>query len=163
MKREASSLRNQQGVTLIIGLIMLVLITLLVTTAFSLSTANLRSVGNMQVRDEAVAAANLAIEQMISSAFTSSPGEEIVVDINNDTVTDYTVVIDPPECVSAVSAAITSSSSVTLGEDFTTSSSFNTTWEIVATVTDTVTGASAKVRQGVRVLLTESEKNDLCS
>jgi len=157
-----SNRHKEEGVTLIIGLIMLVLITLVVTTAFSLSTANLKSVGNMQVRDEAIAAANLAIEQVLSSAFTSSPGEEIVVDIDNDTKTDYTVVIDAPVCIRATAAAITSSSSVTLGEDFSTSSSFNTIWEIVATVTDIKSGATATVHQGARVLLTESEKNDLC-
>lgn len=155
-------IRKQKGVTLIIGLIMLVLITLVVTAAFNLSTSNLRSVGNMQVRDEAIAAANVAIEQMIGSEFTSSTGEEIVVDIDNDGTTDYTVTMDAPVCVRASSAAVTSSSSVTLGEDFTTSSSFNTIWEIVATVTDSRSGASAKVRQGVRLLLNESDKEDLC-
>ena len=59
--------RAQRGVTLIIGLIMLVLITLMVTTAFMLSNTNLKAVGNMQFRDEAIAAANVATEDVLSS------------------------------------------------------------------------------------------------
>ena len=53
----------QHGATLVVGLIMLVLITLMVTSAFMLSSINLKSVGNMQFRDEAVAAANKNITE----------------------------------------------------------------------------------------------------
>lgn len=153
--------QKEKGVTLIIALIMLVLITLVVTTAFSMSTANLKSVGNMQVRDEAVAAANIAIEQIISSNFTASPGEEIVVDIDQNGTTDYTVQIAKPECVKASQA----SGEYKNDEDHPggSSSSWNTIWEINADVTDTKSGASVLVRQGVRALLSESQKNTLCA
>ena len=81
--------RAQRGATLIVGLIMLVLLTLVATSAFMLSTGNLKAVGNMQFRNEATAAANMAIEQMISSAFTNAPtGETIPVDIDNNGSTD---------------------------------------------------------------------------
>ena len=51
---------RQQGAALIVGLIMLLLLTLMVTAAFTLSGVNLKAVGNMQSRAEATAAANAA-------------------------------------------------------------------------------------------------------
>jgi Tfp pilus assembly protein PilX len=59
--------RQQDGAALIVGLIMLVLITLAVTAGFTLSNTNLKSVGNMQSRNEAVAASNRAIEEVAAS------------------------------------------------------------------------------------------------
>ena len=59
--------RRQGGAALIVGLIMLVLITLAVTAGFTLSNTNLKSVGNMQNRNEAVAASNRAIEEVAAS------------------------------------------------------------------------------------------------
>ena len=78
MKRIPSP-RAQQGITLIVGLIMLVLITLIVTSAFMLSHTNLKSVGNMQFRDESIAAANVAIEQVLASPFYISPAAESIM------------------------------------------------------------------------------------
>src|SRR5688572_26041587 len=98
MKRSAS-VDRQRGATLVVGLIMLVLITLLVTSAFTLSNTNSKSVGNMQIRNEAVAAANKAIEQVVSSPFTAAPAAEAIdVDLNNDGTTDYTVAFAAPTC-----------------------------------------------------------------
>lgn len=48
---------------------MLVAITLLMVSAFTLSGGNLKVVGNMQYRNEAIAAANIAIEQTININF----------------------------------------------------------------------------------------------
>jgi len=70
--RPPVALRAQRGATLVIGLIMLVLITLMMTSAFMLSSGNLRAVGNMQFRSEAMAAANLAIEQVLGTEFFRS-------------------------------------------------------------------------------------------
>ena len=79
----------QRGATLVVGLIMLVLITVMVTSAFTLSSSNLKSVGNMQARDEAIAAGNRAIEQISASPFTDDPvAEEINVDIDTDGAPD---------------------------------------------------------------------------
>lgn len=174
--RHPTSRRAQRGVTLVIGLIMLVLITLVITTAFSLSTTNLKSVGNMQVRDEAIAAANIAIEQEVGSPFTNAPAlvPARLVDINNDGsngVTfdgandgtyEYSVRIEQPVCVRASQAIIATSSSVTLGTSMSTSPFWNTIWDLDATVTDLRSGVSVHVRQGVRVLLSEAQKNAVC-
>ena len=168
-----AQLNSQRGATLLVGMIMLVLITLLVTSAFSLSTSNLKSVGNMQLRNEAIAAANLAIEQVISSSFTNAPAAETVsVDINNDGTNDFNVTIATPTCVRAsiASGAVSSSASfnslaVTGGNgtsQMSVSGYYNTLWDIDATVIDAVSGANVHVRSGTRVKLTESQKNSVC-
>lgn len=156
--------KNQHGITLFVSLVLLVLITLMVTTAFSLSNTNLKSVGNMQARNEAVSAANKAIEQVISSSFTTSPAAETInVDINNDNSTDYIVSIATPVCVQSSIDAPANLSSVTLPITMTSTSSWNTLWEIEAVVNDAITGAKTTVRSGTRVLLTQAQKNAVCS
>ncbi|OZA22020.1 MAG: hypothetical protein B7X93_13230 [Hydrogenophilales bacterium 17-61-9] len=155
--------RAQRGATLIVGLIMLVLLTLVVTSAFMLSASNLKAVGNMQFRNEAIAAASKAIEQVLGSPFTNAPGaEDINVDIDNNGSIDYVVNIAKPECVRATVAAPGASSSLALSMAMSTSSHWNTVWDVVAVVNDAVSGASVQMRQGVRVLLTQSQKNAVC-
>lgn len=160
----SSSHRNQRGVTLVIGLIMLVLLTLIVTTAFNLSTSNLRSVGNMQIRDEAIAAANIAIEMEVGSPFTNTPAavDDRPVDIDNDGTTDYLVDIAQPQCIRASQAIRDVLTSVTL-PGMSSSPYWNTIWDFDATVTDAKSGASVRIRQGARVLLTETQKDAVCS
>lgn len=158
-----ASRHAQRGATLIVGLIMLVLITLMVTTAFMLSTGNLKAVGNMQFRGEAVAAANIAIEEILSTDFTAALGGGIVnVDIDGDDEPDYEVVVAIPKCVRATVAVLSAESSEKLPA-MSIDSHWNTIWDIDASVNDTVTGASIRIRQGVRVLLTKSQKDSVCS
>ena len=153
----------QRGATLIIGLILLVLITLIVVNAFTLSSTNLKSVGNMQVREEALAAANQAVEQVISSNFTgSSAAQTVTVDINKDDTVDYTVAVASPTCIRATQAAFAAPSDVELGAGMSAGSTWNTDWDLDATVTDGATGAKVRVRQGVRVLLSQSQKAAVC-
>lgn len=160
---------RQRGAVLVVGLIMLVLITLLVTSAFTLSSTSIKAVGNMQFRDEAVAAANKAIEQVLSSPFTTSPAaEEILVDINNDGSDDYKVEFEAPTCISAnqVASASIPPSSVSLGSAFASAASeqYQTIWELDATVEDiNHSGASVHVHQGVRTLLNQTEYNAVCT
>lgn len=156
---------SQRGAALVIGLIMLVMITLMLVAALNLSTTNFRSVSNMQFREEAIAAANQAIEQVISSPFTNAPAaEEVEVDINNDGNTDYLVEMAQPQCMSASIAANPPPSSISLGAGMSLSSTWNTVWELDATVNgaDNVGGAAARVHAGVRVLLTDAQKNAVC-
>lgn len=158
------SCRHQRGATLVVGLIMLTLITVMVASAFSLSSSNLKSVGNMQFRNEAVAAANKAIEQVVSSSFTATPqAETIEVDLNNDGATDYTVEVAVPSCIRARTASDPTLSSVTLSTTMSMASTWNTVWNIVATVTDATTGAKVVTHSGVRVLRTQAQKEAECA
>lgn len=153
---------RQRGATLIVGLIMLLLFTLMISTTFMLSSTNLKAVGNMQSRNEALAAANMAINLMMSTAFTTAPAADTVnVDLNNDGTDDYQVELAQPQCVEASLAAATAPSSVTLATM--SRSTWNTVWEIRASVSDPVSGAATVVRTGVRVLLTQAEKDNVCN
>ena len=166
--RLVASRRDQRGATLVVGLIMLVLITVMVTSAFTLSTTNLQSVGNMQFRDSAVAAANKATEQLLSSPFTDAPVAEIInVDLDNNGTTDYEVAFDVPTCIGDAEIVLSGSapSSVTLPASFglPASTFHQTTWDLSARVSDAaVSGTSVHVRQGVRVLLTEAQYTAVC-
>lgn len=156
---------RQRGVTLIIGLIMLLLFSLVVGSAFTMSGTSLKSVGNMQAQNEALAAANIAIEQVVSSPFTASPAaEEINVDINNDGAADYTVAIATPVCISEaeVPAVVVGKESGIRAGVVTPDSQWSTVWALNAQVTDPASGAVANVRSGVRVLLTQAQKNVVC-
>ena len=161
--------RDQRGATLVVSLIMLVLISLLVTGAFTMSSTNLKAVGNMQSRNEAIAAGNKAIEQVVSSPFTDAPAAELIdVDIDNNGATDYQVNFAAPTCVSASRLASTAAppSSVTLGPAFAvaTSQFYETVWDLDANVMDlSGGGATARIRQGVRVILSQIQYNAVCS
>ena len=160
---------TQRGATLVVSLIMLVLIALLVTSAFTMSSTNLKAVGNMQNRNEAIAAGNKAIEQVLSSPFTDDPAaESINVDIDNDGSRDYEVNFAAPTCLSAsrLASTVAPPSSITLGPGFAvaTSNFYETVWDLDASVIDpdNGSGASARVRQGVRVLLSQVQYNAVC-
>lgn len=153
--------RKQQGVVLVVGLIMLLLVTLLVSSAFTLSSGSLEAVSNQQWRSEAVAAADVALEQVISSAFTTNPvAQSIGIDLNRDSVAEYIVAVSAPVCEKATLSDSAAPSSVTLP------GISNSTWNVVfamqSTVQDQVTGASTRVRTGARVLLNDSKKQILC-
>lgn len=153
----------QQGATLIVALIMLTLITLLVLNAFTLSSSNLKAVGNMQARDESIAAANQAVELVVSSSFTDAPvAQEVNVDINKDGTTDYTVAIATPTCIKAIEIPNPNKCDENL-KALCAENNWNTDWDLRATVGDAASGASVVVHQGVRVRLTNSQRNAVCA
>lgn len=98
------TLPRQRGAALFVSLIMLVVITLFVVAAINMSTINLRITANTQARQEAIAAAQQAIEQVISRNFTTSPqATSITVNLHNDqSKADYTVAVAKPTCGNAV-------------------------------------------------------------
>jgi hypothetical protein len=153
---------------------MLVLITLMLLAAFTISSSNFRAVTNMQFREEAIAAANKAIQQLVDSSFTDDPAlaaGPVAIDLDNDLGSDpnspeydYIVQIAEPVCVSATIESTADPSSLSLPIAMSAESTWNTVWDIDATVSaaDNIGGASVRVRSGVRVLLSESEKDDVC-
>lgn len=166
-------LTQQKGVTLIIGLIMLLVLTLLVVSAVRFGSTNLRIAGNMQVQTEAAAAAQQAIEKVLSADFTAAPvAVTINVDLNNDGATDYTAVIPQPVCNSG-QPLTGSDGNPSLASDQSLFSSGNSDnagiidsngnssestsfiikqqWDVQARVTDGRTGADLTQHQGVSV------------
>jgi uncharacterized protein (UPF0333 family) len=176
---DVKSRHTQRGVALVVGLIMLVLITLVVTTAFTLSNLNFRAVGNMQFRDEAIAAANQAIENILVTQFTTNPTyyPNQAVDIDQDGVTDYLVDVGgplpgnaqaqfsgplpTPQCVQAVPVTSTDINKNGEHSNITNQTDYNTVWDIEARVTSTATGATVVIRQGIRQRLTQTQYNVL--
>jgi Tfp pilus assembly protein PilX len=154
--------RRERGAALVISLIMLVLITLLVITALNLGSANFRAVSNTQFRDEAIAAANAAIQLRLSNTFVDVPATTTsAVDINDDGIDDYNVRVTPT-CVSAAVAETADPSSASLPPAMSLASTWNTVWDIAAEVNDDATGASVVVHAGARVLLGQADKDVAC-
>lgn len=163
----SSIVARNRGAALVVGLIMLVLITLMLITALNLGTINFRSVSNMQFREEAIAAANQAIDQVIGTPFIDDPAAAegpLPVDIDNDGNDDYVVQIAEPQCVYAAQAFGADPSSLTLPPSMTVASTWSSVWDIQATVdgADNVGGAAVVIRAGVRVLLDEAQKDAVC-
>ena len=167
-----SAPRRQRGATLVIGMIMLVLITLFVIAAVNMSTVNLRVMGNTQARNEGIAAAQQAIEQVASTDFPKNPvAVTVAVDVNGDGTTDYTVAIPAPVCLNAIPIKVTELDPTDLTNDAACFGSIsspnpgvvggggggagnslcsNTQWDIKAAVTDnTGTASTVTVHQGV--------------
>lgn len=141
----------QRGATLAVGLILLALITIMVLAAYRLSSTNLKTVGNIQAREEAVAAANVAIERSMSSGVLDSlinkagnPAvfESVEVDIDGNGSVDYYVKVAAIECKQAVPAPadLTAFSGVSSGIPNT--AGFDTVWELRAVVTDSAYSGS---------------------
>lgn len=169
--------RNQRGMTLLIGMIMLVIITMLVMSAIRTGLTNNRIVGNMQFRDEATYAAQAAIERTLGGTeFVSNPANvaanPISVDINGDGTSDYQVQMQPqPACVSykvlkygeltlpadlpcteGVGASGSGSSTFIPG-GFAAKNSLcaNTHWKLTARATSNLQGSAVEVVQGTVV------------
>lgn len=151
MPKLLQPVRFPSGATLVVSLIMLVVLTLLVVSAIRMSNVNFRTIGNMQARNEAVAAAQQAIEQVVSNPanFTNPVAQQIPIDINNDGVTDYTVNVSAPSCLKAV---IMPGYSI----DFAASAPKMVYWDLKAVVTDNRSGANVTVHQGIRMAMDAS-------
>jgi len=130
---------SQQGATLIVSLVMLVVMTLFALSAINLSSMNLKIVGNMQSQRLMEMAAQDAIERMITTPtyYSLTPSAQ------NFTISGLTVAVSAPICTRSTAAAGYSATSGISPED--------NDWEFVATVTDGLTGASLALHQGVRI------------
>ena len=96
---------GQSGLALITALIMLVVLTLLVVAGINMTNVNTKIAYNMQLQDEAQAATQQAIEQVISKAANFDiplpPLQTIGVDLDNDGTADYTVSVPTPVCIAS--------------------------------------------------------------
>ena len=165
----------QQGVALIVALIMLTALGLLAGWAVKSGTTNLRIVNNMQARQEAFSAAQAAIESTISSAnFSQQPAavaaNPIPVDLDGDGVADMTARLTPaPTCYrwraiktaeldpalaadraclgssSAGSAGLDNGAAPTGGDSLCADSE----WNVRAEVVDATSNATVRINQGV--------------
>lgn len=164
-------LHRQSGSTLLISLVLLVMLTLFVLTVVNTTNINSRIAGNMQTITEAQAAAQQAIEEVISTPnFSTNPAgvpPTVAVNVNNEKT--YTVNVPTPTCISIVpirtvdlditkpddAACIGSGSVVAAGIVGTggagNSLCSNSQWDVAANVADAATSTSVAVHQGVAV------------
>jgi Tfp pilus assembly protein PilX len=176
-------INRQRGATLIVSLIMLMLITLLAMSSFTLGKGNLQIVGNMQQRQQAFAAAQGAVASVISSVqFTTSPtnavpnpcngvANTVCTDVNGDGIPDVNVAVtaacdsiqpilvtqlnfaDPNDAGCLIGASQNSGIS---GASNNNSMCSNSVWDVQASATDAVSGANSVVNQGVAVRVAAS-------
>lgn len=144
---------RQQGATLVIALIMLVIITLFAVTMVRISNSSMQVVGNMQVQRSLEATAQQAVEAKVSTVTFfndavdgvgqfASPGTTSVVSSVNAT----NVTIQKPVCVGQKEA-----SGYTLGSPLTPQ---DNVFEVKATATDSVSSASVELVQGFKIRMT---------
>lgn len=172
-------LSAQRGATLLVALVMLVMITLFALTTFNLGKSSLQIVGNMQQRNQAVASAQNAIEEAMSTTrFFQSPALVFLptcaganvkcYDLDGDGKPDVTVRLAPsPFCITQrtiPNASLDLSNPEDLGCAVGVSQTFgiagsatgnslcaNSVWEVTAVATDATANATATVTQGVAV------------
>jgi Tfp pilus assembly protein PilX len=111
--------RRQRGITLIISLIMLVLLTIMALTSFNIGKSSLQVIDNAQQQTQVLNAAQTMLNQVVSSpAFTEAPGNVLdnsncpagvaapansrCIDLHGDGKTVIVVALVPqPVCVQA--------------------------------------------------------------
>jgi Tfp pilus assembly protein PilX len=106
--------RAQGGATLLVTLIMLIMLTLFAISAMNTGTINLKMVGNMQNKREAMDATQAVIERVLSRRdFISTPTNALAspcggapntacTDLNGDGTPELTTVLSPaPVCMQA--------------------------------------------------------------
>lgn len=134
--------RRNQGATLFVVLIMLVVLTLFAVSVITLSNLNAKAVGNMQFRKAVDIVAQSAIEQVISSSANFySPTAAPVIAAN--TTQGMNVAVSNRVCVASQAATGYSLAQQIVPED--------DFWEFQVTVADPVSGGSAVVHQGIKM------------
>lgn len=173
---------RQRGAALLFGLVMLVLMTLFAISAFNASNVNLRVVNNVQLRQEAVVAADAAVQKVVSDRNNFHAGVTIApipVDIDGrgtkiysatitKTCLDYRVL--PPPYTSgnqncAVSGRITGGGVASAGGGSATGLCSTINWDVGSVVNDTGTtgnNAAAEVHQGVSTTSATSDAFAQC-
>lgn len=167
--RSGTGSHKQRGSTLLVALVMLVLLTLIALSAMNATTTSIQVVGNSQFREEAGAAAQQAVEGVISSDFTVLPVSSVTV--VSFGAASYTAQVEAPTCTSSVGltngeldpdvaadavclGSGAASNTGIVGAAGTVAASaqswcYKQNWDIRATVADTNTGANTAMHQGV--------------
>jgi len=133
-------MKRQQGATLLVVLVMLVVITLLGIASIRISGSNLLVVGNMQSRKFVENYGLQAIEQVLNSiAPFNAPTSAVAV----AAPAGLTVSVSNRTCTFSAPAPGTSAVSTIAPED--------NNWEFSVSVTDSFTGARTTMVQGVKI------------
>jgi hypothetical protein len=180
---------RHRGASLIVAIVFLLLLSTIALTGLRASTTNVQITGNMQARQEAQAAAQMLIEQLVSTdEFARNPqgvygAANVVTDVNGDGFADSTAVLtQAPVCLRArsvaltdldpdnpidapcfASAALTNPGLIPAAGGAAGSLCADTEWQLVSRATDNRTGATVTVSQGVTVRTAVIGLNTICN
>lgn len=140
---------RQAGVTLVIALLFLVVLTMLVLSAINSGTLGLRIAMNMQLQKEAATTAQAYLDAKLASlTFFQSPPTTVTTDTT--TFPNYTMTLAAPLCL-GISTAEASGSRSQVAPIAITNPTPEYLWDLSVIARDNLTGASAEVHQGVKV------------
>lgn len=134
------SVHRQGGVTLVIALLLLAILSLLGASAVTNSSMNVRITANMEAYQDVEAAAQDGIEQQLSSIAAFNDPQPATV-----TVEGISVTVAAARCLDTRPADGYSAVFPMAPEE--------TVWEIEAEAVDSVTGARAQTRQGLAITM----------
>jgi hypothetical protein len=127
---------REQGATLVITLIMLVLITMFAISAITLSNSTSKVVGNMQAKKTTDAMAQRVVDQVISDGLF---GDKRLVPVAPSwTPAGYTIQVTERHCKAFTPTLLDPQTGTA-------------TWEFDVCIRDSFTGAKSYIRQGVAV------------
>jgi Tfp pilus assembly protein PilX len=134
--------QSQQGATLLVSLIMLVVITMFAVTGINLSSVNLRIVGNAQIQRQLEAAVQEAIEQAITNPtlFSTTATAQVA------TIDGIDVTVSAPQCKYFTIAEGVTRTRRNIAPQY-------TYWDFNASATDALSGAEVTIHQGVKIPL----------
>lgn len=187
---KALSASAERGAALLVVLVMLLLVGWFAISSFVVTGQHLQIVGNSQVRQQATATAQRAIEQTISSnLFTQDPAAvaaaPIATDIDGDGVDDFTARLTPqPACI-RIRPIKTAELNIADARDRVCLQSSgtpgtmvidrpgaavaagdsmcsNSEWNVAAAVSDAVSGSSVTVNQGVAIRVAAIDGENFC-
>jgi Tfp pilus assembly protein PilX len=150
---------RQRGSVLLLSLFMLMVMTLLALSAIKMGTVNLRTINNMQMRSEAMSAAQNALDQVMSTNFTDDlAGTARNWSVAVDAGKTYSVAVARP-CIRLVTPIMNTVLDYANSEDAkcydTASNPYSacatTVWEITATVSEGWFGANVAIIQGTGI------------
>ena len=158
-------MRRQDGATLLVVLIMLVVLTLLGVAGMRMSTSSLQIVGNMQARKFTDNVASQAIEDVMNSiAPFNAPTGNVTLRTGGTTVStpaytgaspvaaDYVNLPSPAGVKVAISKRVCQFSAPASGYSaVSTIAPEDNLWEFTVTVQDTFTNATSTMVQGTKI------------
>lgn len=179
-----------RGNALLVSIIFLLLLSTLALTGLRASTTNVQITGNMQARKEVIAAAQMLIEQTVSTdEFARNPqgvytNARVVTDFNGDGDPDAIAVLaSAPVCMRARSVSLNDldpsnpidapcfGSASLMNPGLVTAAGgapagslcADTDWQISARATDAKTGATVTLTQGVSLRTAVVGLNSVCN
>ena len=158
--------KERGAVTVFVTIVMLLLITVLVLGAFAVQHFEYAApwamfrCGKRPLLPQTWLSSGASV-RILPAAPTAVTDEVINIADDPNSPTDYLVDSQAPVCVRATEVIVTSASSVSL-PGMTFGSGWDTVWELDSTARNEATGGRARVVQGVRVQLTDTQKENRC-